>query len=135
MKALNHRGMAVFFVLPCVLSALTAATGKLTLFLLYLASLLLSVAVTPGFRGRENRAMFAVLAVSSIPADLCTVLYALKTDFMRSLSQDMAVIGFLWGVLLYALLFSLEQVAMGVVTRALWPSQFPASGTAEQANE
>lgn len=124
-RNINNREMTIFFILPCILSALFAATGKLWILAVYMAALLLGITVIPDFHGKENCAMYALLSLSSIPANLAMVIGAVNSELVENMSGGIFFVTLLWGVLLYAMIFSLEQIAMGVLVRIIWPIQRP----------
>jgi hypothetical protein len=124
MKAARKHS-AIVLTLPCIMSVLVAIIQTLPVTLVYIASLLFSISIISRFRKRESISMFAVVSISSIPANIGVTIHLVSTEFVQIMSHDLAVIGILWGILIFALLFSLEQIFMGIIVRMLWPIQLP----------
>ena len=108
------------YVIPTVFSV--AAAWHLTALhvLLFVLSLFLVLFLTPRFRGAENIGMFAMLAVSVHPLNLRI---AIEVFPMLDLYDVHAFLGCLRGILCFAILFSVEQLVMGYITRLLLPRQ------------
>ena len=119
------------FIMTGSASALVAISGWMPVFWIYIAAVLLSITIVPGFKGRENCSLFALLAVTVIPANLRAVLMALHADVVTVIVQGKTVISVMVGIMFYALLFSLEQIIFGVIVRTVWPRQEYYKETAE----
>ena len=120
---MKKRGTAAVLGAALLLSALCAVSGKLLFLALLASALLLGTAILPEARGRENCVMFALLAVSSVPADLYLVYSALNSELVWEFSEGKTFVLILMAPILYAVLFSVEQIVMGVVVRLIWPRQ------------
>ena len=119
------------FIMTGSASALVAISSWMPVFWIYIAAVLLSITIVPGFKGRENCSLFALLAVTAIPANLRAVLMALHADVVTVIVQGKTVISVMVGIMFYALLFSLEQIILGVIVRTVWPRQEYYKETAE----
>ena len=112
---------SVFFTLAS--SVAFALTGRWLLLGLYLISLPVLLRCTRLFPGRENVGMFLALSVTGIPANAGMILRAVRSELFRALSENELLLELLWGIVTAAVLFSIEQVVMAVVTRVFWPRQ------------
>ncbi len=124
----SGRGGRLFLVVPAAFSIWYAAAGNVLALPLFLLSVPFAVAMTRELRGRESVGAFALLSLASIPLNLRLMAEALRTELLKTLTSGWLITGILWGILLYALLFSLEQIAVALVTRLVWPKQRPAPG-------
>lgn len=86
-----------------------------------LAALLLMVALMPAARKRESLFLFVLAAISLIPMNLWAVVWFLGTGYL----EDLPLISKLfWPVLIYWMVFNIEQVILGCVARLIWPKQY-----------
>jgi len=137
MASLNNQrvcyriSIVLAFIMTGSASALVAISAQIPVFSIYFAAVLLSIAIVPGFKGRENCSLFALLAVTAIPANLRAVLMAVHADVVTVIIQGKTVINVMVGIIFYALLFSLEQIFFGVIVRTVWPRQEYYKETAE----
>lgn len=125
-RALRKRGLLPVIILPCALSALYAYTRKLPILALYVGSLLLEPACVPCFHRRENLSVSALLALSSVPVNVLLAVRLARTEFLDFLTDGVAVVELLVAMVIYALVFSLEQIVMGVTVRLIWRRQMAA---------
>ena len=114
-------GTSVFFTLAS--SAAFAITGRWLLLGLYLISLPILLRCTRIFPGRENVGMFLALSVTGVPANTGMILRTVRSELFRTLSGEELLRELLWGIVIFAVLFSLEQVVMAAVARVFWPRQ------------
>lgn len=119
----RKQGVDKAFFLTSTLSAMAAATGLTGLFIVYFFLVIAITAMTRGFRGRENCSIFALVAVTAIPANLRIVIAALCTEIMGIITRGNIVFVALWGILIYAVLFSFEQIVFALIVRVFWPTQ------------
>lgn len=125
MSALKKWGCCLHLAaaaVPFALSLSAALMRSLLLGALAVLSLFLAVRLLPACRHRENLWMFLLAALAGIPINLTASAVLLRTFFS---SQEWGIARFLWGILLYAILFSTEQIILGVITRLLWKAQYP----------
>ena len=122
-KMRKKGGRLWVLLVPFVLSALAAATGRPLAHGAYFLSLPLAIAALPACHGQANLTLFALQALSAIPLNLALAIRAARSELIADLSYGSAWAAILWGVLIYALLFSLQQVVMGSIVRMIWPNQ------------
>lgn len=111
-------------LLPISLSIAGAIKHSPILIVLMPIALLISVALTPWARKRENIWMFLLVAVSGVPVNIIVVRWLLGLSFFET---HFFVLAFFHSVALYLMLLSMEELILGVVTRMIWKNQYKIS--------
>lgn len=81
----------------------------------------LFVWLVPICKHKENLWMFILVAIASVPINILVIYEAI---FVGLLTETPIVAKFLWGVLLYCVVFSVEEIVFGLVTRIIWRKQY-----------
>lgn len=89
--------------------------------LLVAISLFVIVGTVPLFRRRENLYMFIFVAIAGLPINVGLSCWLVAEGYI--------VAGFLigdivWGMLVCCMLFSVEEIVFGVITRMIWKRQY-----------
>ena len=111
-------------LLPISLSIVGAIRHSTILIVLMPIALLISVALTPWARKRENIWMFLLVAVSGAPVNIIVIRWLLGLSFFET---HFFVLAFSRSVALYLMLLSMEELILGVVTRMIWKNQYKIS--------
>lgn len=111
-------------LLPISLSIVGAIRHSTILIVLMPIALLISVALTPWARKRENIWMFLLVAVSGVPVNIIVIRWLLGLSFFET---HFFVLAFSRSVALYLMLLSMEELILGVVTRMIWKNQYKIS--------
>ena len=111
-------------LLPISLSIVGAIRHSTILIVLMPIALLISVALTPWARKRENIWMFLLVAVSGVPVNIIVIRWLLGLSFFET---HFFVLAFFRSVALYLMLLSMEELILGVVTRMIWKNQYKIS--------
>ncbi len=88
--------------------------------ILAVALLFPSIAMLPPARHRENIWMFVLATPTVIPLNIVVIQSVFRLGI---LSTELLIGKILWGITLYTLLFCIEQIILGVLTRAFWKRQ------------
>lgn len=107
--------------IPIALSWVTVHGKSVLLFILFVLAHFIIMGIVPAFRKRENVWMFILVAVTSIPINIFILLQLNRIDM---LFNSLFVLGVLRCVLYYSVLFSIEEIIMGLITRLLWKKQY-----------
>ena len=118
---LKKRGSAVLCAVPFCLCCLMAFFPAWWLFLCAILSLFAVTALYPKARRRESIFMFALAAVSLTPVNI-RLLVLLCRSFLLAVYDSM-LHKILWLLLAYSLLFSIEEIVLGIPVRVIWPRQ------------
>lgn len=111
-------------LLPISLSIVGAIRHSPILIVLMPIALLISVALTPWARKRENIWMFLLVAVSGVPVNIIVIRWLLGLSFFET---HFFVLAFFRSVVLYLMLLSMEELILGVVIRMIWKNQYKIS--------
>ena len=111
-------------LLPISQSIVGAIRHSPILIVLMPIALLISVALTPWARKRENICMFLLVAVSGVPVNIIVIRWLLGLSFFET---HFFVLAFFRSVALYLMLLSMEELILGVVTRMIWKNQYKIS--------
>lgn len=113
-------GWIFTLAIPLALGIATFFMESPVLYLvLFLSHFLLML--VPLFKGRENLWMFATVALSAIPVNVKLILFLEK--FGGVFFPSLLPFALLRGVLYYCILFAVEEIIMGVITRLIWKRQ------------
>lgn len=118
MKRNNTNRQALASAVPFAFSV--AAIGCRKIWLLAIAALLifLIIGATPLLRKRANLWMFLFVGISTLPVNAYGAYKIMELMDLRFFLQ-----GILWWVVLFCLLFSLEQLVFGLAARLMFPRQ------------
>lgn len=108
-------------LLPISLSIVGAIKHSPIIILLVPIALLISVALTPWARKRENIWMFLLVAVAGVPVNIIVIRWFLGLPFFES---HIFVLTVFRSVVLYLMILSIEELILGVVTRMIWKHQY-----------
>lgn len=103
------------------LSLIAALNQSLLLLILFPVLHFVVIRITPAFRHHESLWMFILVAVSSIPLNISILLWMI--EHMDFLFDTFFVLVVFRAALCYTVLFSIEEVVMGLITRLLWKKQ------------
>jgi len=107
--------------IPIALSWVAVLGKSVLIFALFVLAHFIIMGIVPGFRKRENVWMFILVAVTSIPINIFILLQLNQIDM---LFNSLFILGVLRCVLYYSVLFSIEEIIMGIITRLLWKKQY-----------
>lgn len=107
--------------IPIVLSWITVVEKSVFIFIIFILAHFIIMRVIPGFKRRENVWMFILVAVTSIPINIFILMQLSRVEM---LFNSLFVLGVLRCVLYYCVLFSIEEIVMGILTRLLWKRQY-----------
>ena len=108
-------------LLPTALSVAFMAKQSVIFLLLCVLSLFVVVGAVPLFRKRESLFMFILVAIAGLPVNIGLAYWLVFESFINSgfLLGDI-----LWMAFLCCVLFSVEEIAFGVITRLIWKKQY-----------
>jgi len=107
--------------IPAVLSLITVLKHSVVLLVLLIISHFIIIKFVPVFKGKENVWMFVFVAISSIPINFYIMLLLNKWDLLFT---SFFALGVLRCILYYLVLFSMEEIIMGITTRVIWRKQY-----------
>lgn len=107
--------------IPAALSLASVIKHSVILFVILIVTHFIILKFIPVFKGYESVWMFIFVSISSIPLNVYILSLINEWGF---LFDTILFLGILRAVLYYAVLFSIEQIIMGVVTRIVWKKQY-----------
>lgn len=107
--------------IPAVLSLITVLKHSVVLLVLLIISHFIIIKFVPVFKGKENVWMFVFVAISSIPINFYIMLLLNEWDLLFT---SFFALGVLRCILYYLVLFSMEEIIMGITTRVIWRKQY-----------
>ena len=107
--------------IPAVLSLITVLKHSVVLLVLMIISHFIIIKFVPVFKGKENVWMFVFVAISSIPINFYIMLLLNEWDLLFT---SFFALGVLRCILYYLVLFSMEEIIMGITTRVIWRKQY-----------
>ena len=108
-------------LLPTVLSVAFLVKESVLFLLLCVISLFITVGTVPLFRKRESLFMFILVAIAGLPVNIRLACWLV---FEGIIGSDFLPVDILWTVFLCCVLFSVEEIAFGVITRMIWKRQY-----------
>lgn len=123
MRSVNKLNIlqAVTGVLPVFLSILFLVHKTWWILGLCTLSLFLLVATVPLFKKRESLYMFLLVAVTGFPLNIKLAYWLISESL---LGFDFLLGNICYGFLICCVLFSIEEIAFGVITRFIWRRQY-----------
>lgn len=108
-------------VLPVFLSILFLVHKTWWVLGLCILSLFLLVATVPLFKKRESLYMFLLVAATGFPLNIKLAYWLISESY---LGLDLLFGDLCYGVLICCVLFSIEELLFGVITRFIWRRQY-----------
>lgn len=110
-------------VIPLIVSAIYYFTGKTYMLIISVISLFLLVAFLPVCEKRENLWMFVFSSVSLLPANIrFSILISQWAE--EELYWDSTFMKIIIFFIALHILFCMEQIILGFITRLLWQRQY-----------
>lgn len=106
---------------PAILSTIFLINQSWIILLFCILSLFIIVCIVPMFRKRESLYMFILVAIAGLPINIRLSYWLVSKGFI---SSGFLVGDIIWGVLLYCISFSVEEIVFGVITRMIWRRQY-----------
>ena len=110
----------LFAAVPLLIAVFGVCVFSVPVMLLSVPVLFLMVGLLPFCHRRENLWMFVYAAITFIPINVF-ILFQIELD--RIFHENLFSV-LLWGVLLFLLMSSLEEIVLGVITRFVWKRQY-----------
>ena len=111
----------VFTLIPFLLSLAFSLIHSVCFLVMLVLSLFVIIGAVPIFKKRENMWMFLLVAFTSIPTNIYVIYLTLSLESFENYFSFMMV---LWGILLYCILLSIEEIVFGLITRIIWRKQY-----------
>lgn len=134
MKNKNKLNLARFLLsitIPTVLSAVATHYTSVILLIITLLGMFLMLKI-PLFKHRENLWMFVISTFATIPINIFLVKMASESFFF---DYNNIATGVFLGFVIYAILFAVEQIALGITTRFFYRRQYKLFKDTETTND
>lgn len=118
-KKFNRLQLATGFV-PLLFSTAFMINKSNSLLIICVLSLFIIVGTMPLFRKAESLWMFILVAIAGVPVNAGMSYYIMSTEIITC---ESIVSSFAWGVMLFCVMFSIEEIIFGVITRLIWRKQ------------
>lgn len=119
-KAKRNLCLLLLMIIPLISTIGYVCSRSASLLLATGVYFFLFVWLVPICKHKENLWMFILVAIASIPLNIKMCNMA----FVGLLAEMPILVKFLWVVLLYCILFSVEEIVFGFVTRVIWRKQY-----------
>ncbi len=123
MKKKNTFNSVKFLLLvtvPAILSAIATYYTSVILFTIIALGMLLILKI-PVFKHRENLWMFVIATFTTIPINISLVKMISEASFF---DYDIVATSVFAGFIIYAILFAIEQIVLGLITRIFYRKQY-----------
>lgn len=121
MVRLNRFIIASAIIVPTLISVLAVCFRSGILVAVCALAIIIEVAFLPQFDGSENLWMFLIVSVAGLPANIGAVVWLMFTDIFSV--GDLPAMNLILGVVEFFIIFSIEQIAFGIVARFIRPVQ------------
>lgn len=119
-NTLNSVKFLLLVTVPAILSAIATYYTSVILFILIAFGMLLLLNI-PVFKHRENLWMFVIATFATIPINISLVMTISESYFF---DYDIVATSVFAGFIIYAILFAVEQIALGLITRIFYRKQY-----------
>ena len=106
--------------IPVWITSTGIKNNSVVLAFISFVTLLIFLGIIPMCRGRESLFGFLILTPMITPLNIYAIYYLWVNAF---LGDPFVISGVLWSVVIFAVLFSIEQIIFGILARILWPRQ------------
>ncbi len=110
--------------LPLVFSVLYSSSQFVLFLVAGILSLFLIVGIVPLFKRRESVWMFILVGLTGLPINLSVAYQIISVGLVE---EPFSISNYIWLAVLCCVFFSLEELAFGIITRAIWPKQIKIS--------
>ncbi len=108
-------------LIPVALSVIGVLLRSVPIIVIFFFSHFFVVGLAPACKKHESIWMFLLVFFSFIPVN---VLIMIIMDKLGMLLHPMFILSLCRCIFYYAMLFSVEEIVMGVITRAIWKKQY-----------
>lgn len=123
MKKKNKMIPTMFFVsitIPTILSSFAACCSSISILIMTIITMFLMLKI-PIFKHRENLWMFVIATFTTLPVNIFLIKAIGRSDF---LDYNNILSDIFSGFVIYAVLFAVEQIILGVATRLIYRKQY-----------
>ena len=113
--------LCCFCSIPVLLATVAVQEASLWFGLSSIAALFVILWIIPLCKGRESLFAFLIVALMGLPINMKAIVFLWDYELV---GDPFLVSGVLWSVALLGMLFSIEQIVIGILVRCLWPRQF-----------
>lgn len=124
MVSLNKKVNYIHFatgLFPAVLSSIFLINQSWIMLAISILSLFVIVGTVPVFKRRESIYMFIFVAILSLPMNIKLAYWLIEEGFI---GFDFFLGNLCWGILVCFILFSVEELIFGIITRMIWKKQY-----------
>lgn len=108
--------------IPAILSLIAVMQRSIVLIAGAVVVQFLLLLLVPAFKGRESVWMFLFVAISSIPINAYILFFMNEQGYL--FDDSFFILGIFRTILYGSVLFSMEEIVMGVITRLIWKKQY-----------
>ncbi len=108
--------------IPAVLSLIAVMQRSIVLIAGAVVVPFLLLLLVPAFKGRESVWMFLFVGISSIPINAYILIFMNEQGYL--FDDSFFILGIFRTILYGSVLFSMEEIVMGVITRLFWKKQY-----------
>ncbi len=112
----------LFCFIPLITSVVFSINQKIIFLILTLILPFIIIGVLPVFRRRENLWMFLIVSFAGTPINILISYFLVSLELFYT---EFFMCDILWGILVFFIMFSLEQIVFGIVTRMIYKRQKP----------
>ena len=116
----NKTKQLVLGGLPLVFSVLYSSSQFVLFLVAGILSLFFIVGIVPLFKRRESVWMFILVGLTGVPINFSVAYEIISAGLIEEIFP---VSGYVWIAMICCALFSLEELAFGIITRIIWPKQ------------
>lgn len=106
--------------IPTILSSLAACYTSIIIFIITIIIMFLMLKIQM-FKHRENLWIFVIATFATFPVNILIVKIIVQSDF---LDYNSMLTNIFSGFVIYAVLFAVEQIILGVATRLIYRKQY-----------
>lgn len=119
MKKKYYNRSAMFaMMIPFGLAVAGSVMKSIICLILLIVSIFIIVAIFPCFRHRESLAICIMIALYGIPFNIRISYYCVKEVFQLNIIGEI-----LYFIIFFFVLFSLEEIVLGIIARSIWRRQ------------
>lgn len=108
--------------IPAILSLIAVMQRSIVLIAGAVVVQFLLLLLVPAFKGRESVWMFLFVAISSIPINAYILIFMNEQGYL--FDDSFFILGIFRTILYGSVLFSMEEIVIGVITRLIWKKQY-----------
>lgn len=130
---MNRLKNKILIVSPILATGFSWSMNRYVLTIISILTIFFCIGACDVCRKRENLWLFVLVGISVVPVNLVMSMYV--SDYLGYLWNGSFIMKIIYFSLIYAVLFCLEEIILGIIGRIIWKNQYSVWANAYEQEE